>query len=101
MPAVGASGASVGARNQGHADAVLPTSVPRSCIWEGRIAGTTKISMNLPTETVATLHQIRQTSGRSMTEIVRIGIGLYQMAQSQQLRVLDETGQPTQRILLF
>ena len=63
--------------------------------------GTKKISMNLPKQTFTELHQLSTTSGRSMTEIVRIGIGLYQMAQQQQLRALDENGQPTQRLMML
>lgn len=69
------------------------------------MAETKRLNINLPPQVAEDLQKLSQTSGRSMTEIVRTALGLVKIAQEvtqqdQKLVVADSNGKPLKEIIL-
>lgn len=65
-----------------------------------RMRDVQKISLNLPCASFDELHRMSVDSGRSMTDILRAGLGLYRMAAAGKLMFVELDGSLT-RIMLF
>jgi predicted transcriptional regulator len=64
-----------------------------------------RLNINLPPQVADDLQKLANSSGRSMTEIVRTALGLVKIAQEvtqqdQKLLVADSSGKPLKEIVL-
>ncbi len=64
-----------------------------------------RLNINLPTAVANDLENLANTSGRSMTEVVRTALGLVKIAHDvaqndQKLVVADSSGKPVKEILI-
>jgi len=69
------------------------------------MAGAKRLNINLPPQVAEDLQRIAASSGRSMTEVVRMALGLVKIAQEvtdhdQKLVVADSSGKPLKEIVL-
>lgn len=66
---------------------------------------TRRLNINLPKEVANQLEDLSKRSGRSMTEIVRTGLGLAAVAYEEtrkdnRLAITDSKGQPIKELIL-
>lgn len=69
-----------------------------------RVTNVRRLNINLPERTFQVLQRIADETGRSLTEVVRIGIGLAQVAvdedaHGRKLAVIDQEGRVLKEIV--
>lgn len=65
-----------------------------------------RLNINLPAKTYAELEKLAEESGRTMTELVRVAIGLVQVAIQEEghehkLAVIDRNGKLVKELILL
>jgi Arc/MetJ-type ribon-helix-helix transcriptional regulator len=66
---------------------------------------TRRLNINLPAQAAADLEKLAESSGRSMTEVIRNALGLVRLAQeahskNQKLIIADQNDKPLKEIVL-
>lgn len=75
-------------------------------VREAALEGVRRLNINLPEATYANLYDLAEQSGRSMTDIVRIALGLVQVAieeekKGNKLAIASSKGELLKEIIIL